>query len=91
MPYELVNHSQNEIVTPRGITTNGIPAKWRVLRRWSRNRYAGQLRKGTDRTKSARLIGEFRFQKSVEATHVRARADVCQLLAFDNIVLACLV
>ena len=88
MPHELVNHSQGEIVNSRGFTTNGIEAKWSVLKRWIRKRYAGKLPRGTDRAKWARLIGEFRFRKFMQAMHFRAHGDTCQFVAFESFVQA---
>jgi hypothetical protein len=54
--HEVVNHSAGEIVNVNGFSTNGIEARWSVLKRWVRKSCGGRMPTHGDRPRWARLV-----------------------------------
>ena len=63
-PHEIVNHSEGEIVNAKGYSTNAIEAKWSVVKRWIRSKYAGRLPQHHSRDKLRNLLKEFQYRKT---------------------------
>ena len=86
--HEVVNHSAGEIVNENGFTTNGIEARWSVLKRWVRHRFGGRLPRTNDRAAWRALLSEFQFRKirhHDDTEYFRAEVDFfCEAVASNR-------